>query len=95
MASIDEELRAAKAAKAAIDVLLTTPTPKSAVAATIRTANTAAVVNLGRGGALNDARVNVGIALSTLIDRPPTPERINNAKAAIEAWIKELEAAQA
>jgi hypothetical protein len=95
MASIAKELEAARAAKAAIDVLLTTPTRKSAVAATIRTANTAAVVNLGRGGALNDARVTVGIALSTLIERPPTPERINSAKAAIDAWIKELGAAKA
>jgi hypothetical protein len=27
------------------------------------------------------------------MDRPPMPEKINNAKAAIDAWIKELEAA--
>jgi hypothetical protein len=94
MVSIDKELDAAKAAQTVVDVLLTTATPKSAVSATLRTANTAAVLNLGSGGALNEARVNVGIALSSLLDRPPTPERIEKAKAAIDAWIKELERSQ-
>jgi hypothetical protein len=32
---------------------------KIGVLATLRTANTAAVLNLGKGGALNEARVNV------------------------------------
>jgi hypothetical protein len=94
MVSINEELKAAKAAKEVIDVLLTRPV--SAVSATLRTTKTIAVVNLGgRGGALNEARANVGIALSNLMDRPPTPERIDKAKAAIDAWIKELEAVRA
>ena len=91
MVSINEELRAAKAAKAAIKVLIT---PKSAVLATLRTANHAAVLNLGSGGALNEARANVGIALSNLMHGLPTPEKIDKAKSAIDAWIKELEAAR-
>ena len=92
MGSIAKELEAAKAAKAMVDALLTRPT--STVSAELRKAKTVAVVNLGGGGgALNEARANVGIALSNLMDRPPMPEEINNAKSAIDAWIKELEAA--
>ena len=93
MASIKEELQAAKEAKAMVGALL--PRPISTVSAELRKAKTIAVVNLGGGGgALNEARANVGIALSNLMDRPPMPEGINNAKAAIDAWIKELEAAK-
>ena len=93
MGSIAKELEAAKAAKAMVDALLTRPT--STVSAELRKAKTVAVVNLGGGGgALNEARANVGIALSNLMDRPPMPEEINNAKAVIDAWIKELEAAK-
>jgi len=91
MISIHQELEAAKGAKAAINVLLTTATPKSAVSVALRTANRAAIVNLGSGGALNEARATVGIALSNLMHGPPTPERIGKATSAIEAWIKELE----
>ena len=92
MASIKEELQAAKEAKAMVGALLTRPI--STVSAELRKAKTIAVVNLGGGGgALNEARANVGIALSNLMDRPPMPEGINNAKAAIDAWIRELEAA--
>jgi hypothetical protein len=88
---INEEMKAAKAAKAAINALSTEP--KSTVLATLRKANHAAVLNLSSGGALNEIRGNVGIALFNLIDEhgPPTPERIDKAKRAIEAWIKELE----
>jgi hypothetical protein len=86
MTSINEELKAAKAAKAAINVLLTT-TPKS-VAATLNKANHAATLNLSSGGPLNEARGNVGIALSNLLHGQPTPEKINKAKAAVEDWIK-------
>jgi hypothetical protein len=92
MVHINEELKAVKAAKAAINAL-STATPKSAVVATLRKSNHVAVLNLSSGGALNEARGNVGIALSNLIDQhgPPTPERIDKAKRAIDAWIKELE----
>jgi hypothetical protein len=94
MVKIDEELKAAQAAKAVVGALLTRPI--STISAELRKAKTIAVVNLGGGGgALNEARANVGIALSNLMDRPPMPEGINNAKAAIDAWIKELEAAGA
>jgi hypothetical protein len=90
------EIKIAKAAKAAIDVLLSAK-PKSAVLATLRTANHVAVVNLSSGGALNEARANVGIALSNLIHEhgPPAPEKIEKANRAIEAWIKEIEASAA
>jgi hypothetical protein len=94
MVRINEELKAAKAAKAAITVLLTAPTPKSAISATLRTTNHAAILNLGSGGALNEARANVRIALSNLMHGPPTPKRIDKAKSAMGAWIKELEAAK-
>jgi hypothetical protein len=94
MVSISEELEAAKAAKAAIDVLLTKATPVSVFSKTLRDAKHAAVLNLGSGGALNEARIGCAVALSGLLYRPPTPERIDKAKAAIDAWIKELEAAK-
>jgi hypothetical protein len=69
-------------------------TPKSAVLATLSKAKNAAILNLSSGGALNEARTYVGIALSNLIHDhgPPMPQRIEKAKRAIEAWIWELEA---
>jgi hypothetical protein len=95
VASIDKELEAAKAAKAAINVLLAAP-PKSGVLTTLKNAGRAAILNFSSGGALNEARGMVGIALSNLIDvhGPPTPEKIDKAKRAIDTWIKELEAAK-
>jgi hypothetical protein len=94
MVHINEELEAAKAAKAAIEPL-SKATPKSAVLATLDRANHAAILNLSSGGALNEARANVGIALSNLIHGPPTPQSIDKAKFAIDVWIRELEAAKA
>jgi dihydroxyacetone kinase-like predicted kinase len=93
MVSINEELKAAKAAKAAIKA--TSTSPKSAVLATLNKANHAAILNLSNGGSLNEARGNVGIALSSILHSLPTQEKIDKAKFAIEAWIKELEAAKA
>ena len=93
MVSINEELKAAKAAKAAIKA--TSTSPKSAVLATLNKANHAAILNLSNGGALNEARGNVGIALSSVLHSLPTQEKIDKAKAAIDAWIKELEASPA
>jgi hypothetical protein len=93
MVKISEELKAAKAAKAAITV--TSTSPKSVVLATLNKANHAAILNLSSGGALNEARSNVGIALSNVIHSQPTPEKIHKAKSAIEAWIRELEASPA
>lgn len=93
MVRINEELKAGKAAKAAIN-LLSTATRKSAILATLSKANHSAILNLSSGGALNEARGKVGIALSNLIHGPPTQEKIDRAKSAIEAWLKELEAAK-
>jgi hypothetical protein len=93
MVSINEELKAAKAAKAAIKA--TSTSPKSAVLATLNKANHAAILNLSNGGTLNEARGNVGIALSSVLHSLPTQEKIDKAKAAIDAWIKELEASPA
>jgi hypothetical protein len=94
MVSVDEELKAAKAAKAAIDTLLPT-TRKSEVLATLSKARRAAVLNLSSGGTLNEARGNVGIALSSVMYSRPAPEKIDKAKAAINDWIRELEASAA
>jgi hypothetical protein len=91
MVGINEELKAAKAAKAAIKA--TSTSPKSAVLATLNKANHAAILNLSNGGTLNEARGNVGIALSSVLHSQPTPEKIDKAKLAIDAWIMELEAA--
>jgi hypothetical protein len=94
MVSINEELEAAKAAKAAIEWLLTT-SPKSAALATLNKAKYVAVLNLSSGGVLNEARSKVGIAVSNLLQGLPTQEKIDKAKRAIEAWIRELEASPA
>ena len=96
MVHINEELEAAKAAKAAVNAL-SMATPKSAVLATLGKANHAAILNLSSGGALNEARAKVGIALSNLIHDhgPPAPVSVDRAKWAIDAWIKKLEASPA
>jgi hypothetical protein len=80
--SISEELKAAKAAKAAINALLTA-TPKSGVVATLRKASQAAILNLSSGEPLNEARANAGITLSSLIHGTRTPEKIEKAKGQI------------
>jgi hypothetical protein len=59
MVHINEELKAAKAAKAAINAL-SMATPQSAVLATLGEANHAAILNLSSGGALNEARGGPG-----------------------------------
>ena len=90
MVHINEELKAAKAAEAAIKAL-SEAAPKSAVLATLVKAKHAAIFNLSSGAALNEARGNVGRALSIVMHGLPTAEKINKAKSAIDAWIKELE----
>jgi hypothetical protein len=98
MTSINKELEPAKAARAALNAWLPT-TPKSAITAALRPANTAAILNFsgqrGAADALNEARKNVGVALSSLFDRPLKQEKIDKAKSAVEEWIKELEEARA
>jgi hypothetical protein len=91
MVSVYEELKAAKAAKAAIDALLTT-TRKSEVWAPLGKARRCAVLHLSSGGTLNEARANVGIALSIVMHSRPTQEQIDKTKAAINDWIRELAA---
>ena len=89
MVSINQELEVAKAAEAAMKALLTA-TPKSELLATLKNAYRVAVLNLSSGGTLNEARGIVGIALSNMMHGLPTEEKIDKAKSAIEAWIKEL-----
>jgi hypothetical protein len=91
MVSVDEELKAARAAKAAIDALLKTKR-KLEVLATLSKARNAAVLNLSSGGTLNEARGNVGIALSRVMHSQPVPEKIDTTKASINEWIRELAA---
>jgi hypothetical protein len=91
MVHINEDLEAAKAAKAAIDWQLLTTSPKSAALATLKKANHAAILNLSSGRVLNEARSKVGIAVSNLLHGLPTQEKIDKAKFAIDVWIRELE----
>jgi hypothetical protein len=85
---VNEELKAAKAAKAAINVLLAR---KSEGLTTLKHAYRVAVLNLESGGLLNEARGIVGIAISNLMHGMPTEEKINKAKSAIDTWIANLE----
>ena len=88
MVSVDEELRTAKAAKAAINALAAR---KSEGLTTLKHAYRVAVLNLSGEDLLNEARGGVGIALSNLMHGPPTEEKINKAKSAIDTWIANLE----
>ena len=90
MVTFNEELEVAKAAKAAIKALLTA-TSKPAVLATLKNAYRAAVLNFSSGGALNEARGKVGIALSNITHGLPTKEKIDEVESAIDVWITELE----
>jgi hypothetical protein len=89
--SINEELEAAKAAKAAVNTILTAAS-KSEVLATLKNAYRVAVLNyLSNTGLLNEARGIVGIALSNLMHGLPSEDKINKAKSAIDTWIANLE----
>jgi hypothetical protein len=88
MVSVDEELKAAKAAKAAINALAAR---KSEGLTTLKHAYRVAVLNLSGGGLLDEARGIVGIALSNIMHGPPTEEKINKAKSAIDTWLANLE----
>src|SRR5271166_3038451 len=96
MSTIDEELNAAKAAKAAIEMLSTTAPNPSIVAALRDARNVAASAMIFVGeGPLNDARDKVGIELSILIraleQGSLAQEKIGNANGAIEDWMKFVE----
>ena len=88
MVSVDEELKAAKAAKAAINALAAR---KSEGLTTLKHAYRVAVLNLSGEELLNEARGRVGIALSNIMHGQPTEEKINKAKSAIDTWIANLE----
>ena len=91
MASIEDELQAAQAAKAAPDKL--SPGVLREVTITIlRNANQAAMtgVSFSSQERLVDARHKLVIVLSDLIKGPPSQERSDRAKAAVQEWINQL-----
>ena len=98
MVGIDQELSVAQSAKAAIDALSTLG-PNPSIVETLRHARDVAaraMTFLGEGP-LNDERDKIGITFSILIralgDSGLTREKIENAKGAIEDWMKLLEGA--
>jgi len=91
MLSMDEELKAAVAAKAAIDMQSTAPLSSATITIlreAIRAATPATMFLSERQ--LTEARREVVITLSGLIAGPPTEARIDQAKSAVEDWIKRL-----
>jgi hypothetical protein len=93
MVSIDEELKVARQAQIAIEMLSTRP---EAAIGILRNAKDVAghgmIIILSGEELLNAARHKVAIALPDLINGPLTRESIDAAKGAIEAWVKLLEA---
>ena len=90
MASIEEELALARLAKAAIEGKLT----KGAIEV-LRKAYLTAARQPPFDSPLRGARHNVGVALPPVTGGQPNREEIDNAKLAIDAWVKALEAAKA
>jgi hypothetical protein len=88
MVHINEEL---KAAEAAINSLSTTPLSKSVFLAALNKANHAAILNLSSGGALNEARGNVGMVLSNLMYGPRTPEKIDAGNQGLDKGIRSID----
>jgi hypothetical protein len=88
---MDEELKTAEAAKTAIDTQSTAPLSRATITI-LREAVRAAMpmTILSSEGPLNEARHNVVIALSGLIDGPLTEAMIDKAKREVEDWIKRL-----
>jgi hypothetical protein len=91
-----EEIAAAKVAKAAIAMLAVAS--RQETLRTLRKANRIATLAIARGSSdekpLVDARNNAAIALSELIHAlekgSPPQEKINKAKQAVEVWIEAL-----
>jgi hypothetical protein len=91
-----EEIAAAKVAKAAIAMLAVSS--RQQTIRTLRKANRIATLAIARGFAneehLVDARNNAAIALSELIHalekRFPPQEKIDKARQAVEVWIEAL-----
>jgi hypothetical protein len=95
VATIDEELKAAEAALAAIDTL-STSVPDPQIVATLRNAKLAAgpIINFTNNTSVIEARDKVVNALSDLIRAlekgSPPQETIDKAKDAIEVWMNQL-----
>jgi hypothetical protein len=92
MLSMEEELKAAVAAKAAVNAQSTAPLSGATITIlreAIRAA-TPAIMFLSEGPS-TEARYEAAIALSDLIAGPPTQTRIDRAKSAVEHWLKDLQ----
>ena len=95
MAMIEEELKLAKQAKAAIERKHRTETIE-----VLRKANRMAAAQMATfasEGRLNNARHKLGLVLPPAIrafEGQASEDKIEKAKASIDAWIKELEAAK-
>jgi hypothetical protein len=92
MTSVNEEIKAAKAAKAVIRALSTTTVNSAASLVPLHHAYRQAVLNLSSEGPLNEARKKVGIALANLIHHPIAQDTIDKAKVAVEEWMQQLHA---
>jgi hypothetical protein len=94
MVSIDEELEAAKGAKTALDTLSTAVLSRATITILREAVHVATPMTiLSSEGPLNEARHDVVIALSGLIDGPPTETKKHIAKGAVEDWMKRLRTA--
>jgi hypothetical protein len=95
VASIEEELALAKQAKAAIENVRTKP--RDEVVVTLREAIRAvqSQSSFSSEDAPTETRHKVGLALPLVISGlhgdQPDQDKVDKAKSAIEAWIKELE----
>jgi predicted hydrocarbon binding protein len=95
MATIDEELAIAKQAKAAIG-----RKSRAETVEVLRKANRMAAeqkTTFASEGRLNNARHKLGLVLPPAIralEDQASEDRIEKAKGAIDAWVKELEAAK-
>jgi hypothetical protein len=90
MASIEQERKAAEAAKAAIATLSPAPLTEATITILQNANHAARTGTFSNQGRLIDARHELVIALSDLITGPPTQDRIDKAKVAVEDWINRL-----
>ena len=92
MVSIEEERKAAEAAKAALSTLSPAPLSEEMTKIVRGTRATAirAMSVFPSEALLKDARYNAGMALSDLATNSPTAEMIKKATLAVEDWINQL-----
>jgi hypothetical protein len=88
----EEELKLAKQAKVVVEAK-----PRKETIEILRKANVMAakqMTTFSSAGPLNDARHKIGLALPPLIkaleEGQSTEEKINKAKEAVDAWIRQL-----